>query len=806
MAINQAFRQQHFVVYEIVLPYCTVCTPKNGVTGVWNTPLLCEESSDAEYRLWIASSDAPTVLSQPTPSINIKSKLNSKIFRCVSNSSESTSLLKAGEGLASRGTMSITCTDFNGDPGPINFTESGTFFGKLRARNVLQGKKIITHKYTIAGSVGQEVIEEIGTSTHFITNTELSNGVFKLQAKDALKDVEAFSQKFPEPSEIVLTADINETATTIPVSEVGSIVAGSVVRIDDELMYVNSTGANVLNVAARGTTITNPDGTVVYKTNVSDHSTDSTVQPSYVMSKTALWDVLVDVYTSLGLTEYIDSAQWQSEIQEWNSNAYLYGVFSKPEKGSQLINRLLNAYLIDMWLDQPTQKVKVSAVTAWKESIRILEEGNDLSNLKITESEDNRFSRAYMYNKKDYKAENDDVINYSKLTIATDVAVESSDLYGSIKVKEFENNDFISTSSAQTTVARYIQRFSRAPKKISFTMEERKLGSTSLSDIVDIVSRDSQTPSGEFLQARDRAQIVRIQPDFNKIGRQYKVEALSYVPLIASNPGEELVIELSGSLFDVNLFARAGAPNIPINVTFIFNGCTIGSTASNVPAVRAGAFEVGSRVKIICTNNTKWSAKGGENYGAISSGIVNSELIRVGDRTNGADSYNSDEIETEIYLNYGNVDGYQTSSELYAAGGAGQVIGVRNSQFGNRIESIGPAGGGSGIPAGGGSTFGNFIFSNDGTFSSGGAGSTYVDSIIGVTRYSVSGGNGSFSLNGFNGSFSTSIPEIYSPVIYGEKTLAGGAIKNTNVTVYNLASESSKFRQGNSDSFTLIDA
>ena len=834
MAINPAFRQQHFVVYEIVLPYCTVCTPRNGLPEAWHTPITCEESSDDEYRLWIASSDAPTVLSQPTPSINIKSKLNSKIFRCVINSSESTSKLKAGEGLASRGTMSITCTDFDGDPGPINFSDKGTFFGKLRARNVLQGKKIITHKYTIAGAVGQEVIEEIGTSTHFITNTELSNGVFKLQAKDALKDVEAFSQKFPEPSEIVLTADINETTTTIPVSEVGDIVAGSVVRIDDELMYVNSTGANVLNVAARGTTITNPDSTVVYKTNVSDHSTDSTVQPSYVMSKTPLWTVLEDIYTSLGLTEYIDVAQWQAEIQEWNADAFLYGVFSKPDEGSSLINRLLSAYLIDMWLDQQTQKIRVSAVTAWKDSIRILEEGNDLSSLVITESEDSRFSRAYMYNKKDFKAENDDVINYSKLTISTDTAVETDDFYGSIKVKEFDNNDFISTASAQTTVARYIQRFSRAPKNIKFKMEERKLAGTAISDIVDIVSRDSQSPDGSVLVARDRAQIIRIQPDFNKIGRQYNVEALSYVPLIASDPNEELVIFLSGSLFDVNLFARAGAPNVPINVTFVLDGCTIGSTQQNVPSVRAGNFQAGSRIKIICTNNTRWSAIGGDG-GLAESGYngfaFNSGFARITRLpTSGGNSYQSDGIETEIYLNYGIVDGYQTSSELYAAGGGGAAGGAVAAIGDNRgtavSNSIVIGGGGSGIPAGeggSGSYVEGFTFpivsSNDGTFESGGSsffkfGGSVSVSVFTANTEIASSGNGGTSTDGGSVSGLIAIAtSLGGGIKYAEnKTsplnggLAGGAIKGSLVTVYNLASESSKFRQGRSDSFTLIDS
>lgn len=804
MTINPAFRQQHFVLYELVLPYVTVCTPSGDLTEAWHTPVTCEESSDSEYRLWLASSDAPTVLSQPIPSINLKSKLNSQIFRCVTNASESTPKLKAGEGQASRGAMSITCTDFNGDSGPINFSDGGTFFGKLRARNVLSGKKIITHSFTIAGSAGQEVLQEIGTSTHFITNTELSNGVFKLSAKDALKDIEEFSQKFPIPSEIVLTADIDTSTTSIPVSETTGIVATSVVRVDDEFMYVNSIGVNILNVATRGTTITNPDSTVVYKTNVSSHSIDSTVQPCYVMSKTPLATVLNDIYTALELTDYTDLAQWQAEIDEWNSEAFLYGVFSKPESGSGLIDRLLSSYLVDSWLDQPTQKIKVSAVTAWKESVRIIEEGNDISDLSITESEDKRFSRAYMYNKKDFKSENNDVTNYSKLTISTDISVETDDFYGSIKVKEFDNNDFISTSSAQTTVARYIQRFSRAPKAIKFKMEERKLAETKISDIVDIVSRDSQTPSGEFLQARDRAQIIRIQPDFNKTGRQYNVEAISYVPLIASNPNDELVIELSGSLFDVNLFARAGAPNIPINVTFVLNNCTIGSTAFNVPSVRAGNFEVGSRIKIICTNGTKWSAKGGENFNYTFQASL--PLPQSGSKYNGGDSYDSDGIETELYLNYGSVDGYTTSGELFASGGAGGVGAV--DFFGLRY--VYPCGGGSGISFGAGSKYFDpqdlspTLVGGDGAFLFGGQGKQHQY----FQPDTAKGGDGGFSLDGQNpsGSMDTGIIGFIPVYTFSSPTLSGGAVRNTNITVYNLASESSKLRQGRSDTFTLIDS
>lgn len=800
MAISTEFRQQHFQLFEIILPYCTVCTPVNGLNEAWHTPVTCIESSDSEYSLWLSSQSVPPVITQPSPSLaGIKSILNSKIFRCVISNSESTASLKTGEGLAGRGTMSIRCNDFSGDPGPINFSDDGTFFGKLRARNILEGKKIVTHYFAISGPVGLETVENVGTSTHYITNTELSNGEFRLSAKDALKDIEALSQKFPEPSSVVLTSDINTSTTSIPVSDTSPFSVGSVFRIDNELFYVNSIGAGVLNVASRGTAITGVDGVVVYKTNVNSHSSDSTVQPCYVMNKTPIYTMVSDLFSFAGLGDFIDLAQWQSEVDEWNSQAFLYGVFSKPDSISDIINKKLSDYLIDMWLDQNTQKVKMSAVSAWKEGIRILTEGNDLSDLSIKEDATRRFSRAIMYNKKEYKAETDDIINYSKLTVSSDVQVESADFYGSIKLKDLGFSDTITTGSAQTTVARYVQRFSRAPKEINFVMEERKLDKLSVSDIVDIVSRDSQTPSGQVLSARDRAQIIRIQPKFGQIGRQYNVTALSYIPLIASNPNEELVIILSGNLFDVNLFARAGAPNVPINVTFVLDGCVIGSTDNDTPAVRAGAFEAGSRIKIICTNGTKWSAKGGENYNITYPSPLNG--VPTGNRANGADAYQSDSVETHLYLNYGSVDGYSTDCTMYASGGAGG-IGVSNF-LDATVYLTAPGGGGSGITFGSGGDFTRFGIttktSGDGSFSSGGAGGT--NGFTEIPSLQVFGGAGGFSLDGSAPTnYPLSLVSQYGP------TLAGGAVVGNNITVYNLSSQSSKFRQGRSSAFTLIDS
>ncbi len=807
--MSNQYSQQNFVIYEIQLPYCTVCTPVDGLTQSFHTPVTCEESSDATYSLFLTSNKTPALVTQGDlgfQAISTKSQLNSKIFKQVDSASESTAKLKAGEGMASRGTLSIACSDFDGDPGPITFTESGTFFGKLMARNVLQNKKILSHYCTIAKNpttkTNELTIEE--THTHFIDDVQLTGGKFTLKAKDALKDIEAFGQKFPAISEIELTSNIDSSQVVIPVNDATLLSAGSVFRIEEELFYVNSKAGNNVTVAARGAEWSNGPN-VVYKTRVSEHSSGSTVQPCYVMNNRFLSNVFQDIFNAVGLSSYVDFTQWNDEISTWTSQAYNFGVWSEPKKVSEILDKLCKQYLIDMWLDQPTQKVKVSATTAWKQAIRIFYEGNDIQDLKIKQDDNKRFSRCFAYTSKEYKAENDDVINFGRLISASDIASESSDLYGKVKEKDLGKSDVMTTGSTQTTVSRYVQRFSRAPKEITFSIEERKLGTTSVSDIVDIVSRDTQTPSGEYLQARDRAQILRIQPVLNDIGRRYTVSALSYIPLIGGGgvgpgPGGELVITLSGSLIDVNLYSRAGAPANAVNVTFIFDGCTIGSS-EGVPAVRAGAWPVGSVIKIICTNGTKWSAKGGNASTWRTSLEIGAEIL-VKPQSNGSDSYQSDGVETHIYLNYGTVDSYTTSSELYAAGGAGATPKLPQPYPASPSLPWSGGGGGSGIPFGEGGKFEYALpgfpvskaYGNDGSFNTGGSGATHFSGL----QLEARGGDGGFSVNGGN--------SVSNNGNFDEPTLAGGAFKGSSITVYNLSSESSKLRDGNSDAYTLITA
>lgn len=798
--MREEFSQNQHTMYSIRLPMCTSCTPKDGIDGTWHTPITCEQDSNAYYWLFFTKQNAPTVifpngLIQPFASLFLKSPLNSKVFRCVTSANESTPVIKPGKGMSSRSTISLTMADFDDDPGPINFSDNGSFFGKLLARNILDGKELKVYNYSITNDTNYL----ISTSTYYIESAHLSEGKLKLTGKDALKDIEAFGQQYPAPSDVTLTTDINATQTSIPVSDGSYLAAFDRFVIGEEIFRVVSVSGNTITTATRGEGKVNGDGTRVYSTNTGEHKAGDTVQKCVMYNKKFLSLALKEIFDAVGLSSYVDYTQWFDEIDEWSSSAHLYGIITEPTEAIDLIDEMLQVYMVDMWLDQSTQKVKVSAVSAWKESIRTLSEVNDIQKLKIKTKPNQRFSRAYITHKKPLQALSDDKENYTKYTAFTDVAKEDSDLYGSVKLYEFDPCRFISDDSAFQLVERFVQRFSDPPKEISFNIEERKLADTGLGDIVDIVSRDTQLPDGTQYGARISAQITQLKPIVNNIGRYYAAKALSYIPLIDPSGGP-VVIFISGTIRDYVLFNRVLSPN-PVDVTFVIDGANIGTDTTDY-AMRAGNFAAGSTIKIICTNGTQWSAKGGDG------GDVTGTTASAG--TNGKHSYHSDGITTSIYVNYGTVDGYVTDSTMYAAGGGGGGSVISTNPLIGRLSAASAGGGGSGIPSGDGGTAtstntGEYKDGFDGTYINDGNAQVAQLDYLTLTYFKARGSDGGTSVNAPNNGYTQLVDAPSADInIVASGGIAGGAFKGSNITVYNLAASSSKLKDGNSDSYTLV--
>jgi hypothetical protein len=817
--ISSEYKQLHFEVYEIELPYCSVCTPTTGVQGVWNTPLTCEESSDSTYKLYFTKNSSPSIR-QPSQSITGNSYLNSSIFKCVGSGSETTPLLKAGRGLASRSTMSVSMTDFNGDPGPLNVSDSGTFFGKLLARNVLEGKQIKTYYYTKDDTQSAPYI--VKTSTHYITSASLSGGMFRISGKDGLKDLEKNSAKFPSPTDLNLTADIDENTTQIPYEGQNiTFVVDNVIKIGKELMQVVSSAPGVLTVKARGDNITK-FGEVISTTENSSHLAGDAIQKC-LPENSDIDIVLLNIFSTAGLLQFYNGPQWSEEVSAWNAGAKIKGVYHEPEDCIDVINQILTDYTLDMYLDQNTNKAVLSSVSQWLvPTIEPVEEGNDFTAYKEQVLNNERFSRAFIKVVKPNQTDNDDLTNYERIALFTDLETETSDFYGDIKTEQFEPSQTLQFTDAQVLVSRYVKRYAVPPKKIMFNMEERKISNIELGDVIDIRARDKQLYDGTTEEAFNRAQVIKIQPKFNQIGRSYDVTAMSYIPEFGSNPDP---VVITGSTTTINIYNQLGNPNVPVDAVIILDGGDFGSDTISSPTIRAGSLLAGSTIKIFCINGARVGSKGGRGGDATvtESGSFPFVISTFADNGgNGGNVYNSDGIETHFYVNYSAIDGFTASSELYTGGGGGGgaaatvKVDFPPSQPVYLRTAISGGSGGSGIipgqggiatsPGGAGGTI---VYDKNngiaGDFEAGGA------SVVTTSTVSVSGGNAVVTAFGEGGgqssgpsvsstdiTFSVSNPpdELYRDESVALGGLPGEAFTGGNITVYNLSADASKFRDG----------
>ncbi|MCP4791317.1 MAG: hypothetical protein GY881_13870, partial [Gammaproteobacteria bacterium] len=131
----------HFECVQIYMPYvsgtCTLPIDKFWPEG-YHTPLTCQEPSNGTwcYSFTTSRIGVPDLVGfRPVDKVN-GGTINRAIPDCIKFKSinETTPKLQDESGLASRGGFTCSFVDFDGDPGPINKTDKGSYFSKLIAR------------------------------------------------------------------------------------------------------------------------------------------------------------------------------------------------------------------------------------------------------------------------------------------------------------------------------------------------------------------------------------------------------------------------------------------------------------------------------------------------------------------------------------------------------------------------------------------------------------------------------------------------------------------------------------------------
>jgi hypothetical protein len=596
------FSQTHFTVIEIDLPVvegeCTI----SGEPG-FGTPLSCDQPSNATKTYSFTTTSAPML-----PVDNV--------FRCITNISETPAKLTGS--LASRASGSITLVDFEGkDPNPeapaVDDTviAQGSFLSKLKARNVLQNKPLRIKDYRLEtdGSIDYENGARI---KHYIIDSLDYQGSSKwsLRFKDELSKLNLDEAVWPIPLLGTVRQDIDDTVTTIPVTTGLEYKPDDLIRSGDEFMKVisfNDTATPSIVVNTRGLPIVYTNQ--ITRTQKEDHSAGDEIYICEVSDNERLDDLLERILLDVGFSQdLIPKSEWQAEIDEWHSLTRLNTAWYESEDVSNVVKKILTEYQLDMWFDPVERLVKLSAISVWKESTATLKEGNeiDYDSVKRTANENLRCTRALMVYDKRFLATSDSVENYKKSSLFRRTELETADLYGEPKTKNFDFSSYLDEDSANLLVNRWVNRNTN-PVDYTWRTQERKLNFNT-GDVVDFVLNDEVGFDGLPLGS-SRGQITSIKTNYNKEGRDYTVTAQTYEPVFPS--GSEIII--TGEVYDVNLYIQyAGAPSQPVELTIVFDGVTGGSSGVSLPSIRAGAFPSGSKLIIILANGSELMAKGGD--------------------------------------------------------------------------------------------------------------------------------------------------------------------------------------------------
>lgn len=745
------YSQEHFTIIEIDLPVVDGTCTVSGLPG-YGTPLSCDQSSNGTKTYKFTNTDAPQLR-------------ESGILRLITGINESPTKLITSKGLSSRGTVTISMIDQDiGDPNPFapavieQGEDVGTYLAKFKKRNVLANKEIRIKNYRVESDGTIDLVNGAETRYYVIEAMDSNKGKWSIKCKDELSVVNINETVWPLPLDGYLRVAINNSTQIFNVDPNVSYVVGDTIRIGDEFSKVTG----ITDILGAGATITvGTRGSSISYTNtltrtVKDSHTDGDeIFVCEVSDDERITDLLERILLDVGVdASFIPKAAWDVEVDEWHPTTRVNTLWIESEDTNEVLEKILSAYMLNMWFDPVDREIKLSAISAWKESTATLAENNEIDFNTVTKKADEplRATRALVIYDKGFLARSDSVENYSKGSIFKRTELEVADLYGKPKTKLLGFNNFIDDDSADLLVNRWVNRYID-PQNYTWKTQERKL-SFSTGDVVTLETLDDVGFNG-LPSANTRAQITSIKPSYKKYGREYMVTAESYEPLFLS--GSEIVI--TGNISDINLFIEyAGAPSQAVDLTFIFDGAIGGGTSSLIPAIKAGNFASGSKLIIILANGADLQGKGGDG-GNGATLTLDGGTYYSGTPSNGKDAgvvFDCQGVDVDFYFsgatpsaNYSTADGYIrapsggsggfntiTSGDFISGaggdGGSGRNIGLggETGLLGGRGISL------IGIPGADGSSTSGWGVAGDNNDATGGAaGSGIVDGGGTVTFY-----------------------------------------------------------------------
>jgi hypothetical protein len=402
-----------------------------------------------------------------------------------------------------------------------------------------------------------------------------------ITAKDALKMTSGDRAKAPRKSKGLISADINETATSVTLTPAGigdaEYPASGWGRMGEEVVSFTRTGDAL--------TIVRNDPPSDWVTVAESHGENDAFQLCLYYNET-LSDTIYDLYTNYAAvpTAQIDKVQWDEESDLYFPGL-LEGFITEPTGVDKLVKELAETAPHYQYWDERVNYIKLIAIKPPPVTSQALTaEANLLGgSTSISDMPDMRISTVIVrFGQRDPTKDLDEASNYRQAHVR--ITPASITKYGGIERYKIINSRWVNNfnrAAALRLAARYGRRFEEMPRQVSFNLDAKD-GDMWTGDPAFINSDLLVNAAG----ARFNLPVQIISAGEN---RAYQYESLEHTygdalpeDLSSDNPNSRLVV-LSGNITNINLrtIYDSQFPDASDSYEIVFtfdSSCVAGST------------------------------------------------------------------------------------------------------------------------------------------------------------------------------------------------------------------------------------
>lgn len=363
--------------------------------------------------------------------------------------------------------------------------EFGTFWSKWQARNPIHANFPVR---ILRGAV-TDGLNAMRTEHYILERIDgpASRGGVSLKAKDILRLADDDNVKYPIANTGVTSTAIADSA--MPPFNVTLLPAGvgddeypssGTVRISKELMTYTRV-SDVLTITARAQRTTE----------AATHDAGSTVQNCIVYTNTPFIEALYDLLTvGAGIDpSYIDYPAWEAEFNQWASSYLLNGMVTEPTGVMKIVGEILRDCISYLWWEPSEQTIRFETLRPKDTAAQITDTYNILADsFSRQEKPDERITALiYCYGMINPVEKADSASNFRIARVflpPSDRPPTDTDDRTRIIYSRFLS--LANESEIVVSGTRIIDRFSRTPVRLVFSLDKSDGEDVQVSDIINL--------------------------------------------------------------------------------------------------------------------------------------------------------------------------------------------------------------------------------------------------------------------------------------------------------------------------------